>query len=212
MSSFTAGVTGTLLRIALTFEWITLFNLFPSSDWASLVKNLPAVQETWVCLIPGEGNGSPLQYSCLGNLMDRGAWQATVHGVVKSWTGLIGYHFLSCFFHPLIICVWGSPHPSLSSGSFPCAPRLWEQNISFKGAGGQGSFVFMTLCIFLNKNYKCQMCKEIVYIDAGWSLRSLLVSRWTVKTVEHEVYLFTPLKYFLIKDFIPSNVLSVGSK
>ena len=30
---------------------------------------------------PGEGNGSPLQYSCLGNPMDRGAWQATVHGV-----------------------------------------------------------------------------------------------------------------------------------
>ena len=31
----------------------------------------------------GEGNGSPLQYSCLGNLMDRGAWQATVYGVAK---------------------------------------------------------------------------------------------------------------------------------
>ena len=30
---------------------------------------------------PGEGNGTPLQYSCLGNPMDRGAWQATVHGV-----------------------------------------------------------------------------------------------------------------------------------
>ena len=32
---------------------------------------------------PGEGNGSPLQYSCLGNPMDRGIWQATVHGVTK---------------------------------------------------------------------------------------------------------------------------------
>ena len=30
---------------------------------------------------PGEGNGNPLQYSCLENTMDRGAWQATVHGV-----------------------------------------------------------------------------------------------------------------------------------
>ena len=38
--------------------------------------------------LPGEGNGNPLQYSCLGNLMDRGAWWATVHGVAKSWTGL----------------------------------------------------------------------------------------------------------------------------
>ena len=32
---------------------------------------------------PGEGNGHPLQYSCLGNPMDRGAWWATVHGVAK---------------------------------------------------------------------------------------------------------------------------------
>ena len=32
---------------------------------------------------PGEGNGNPPQYSCLGNPMDRGAWQATVHGVTK---------------------------------------------------------------------------------------------------------------------------------
>ena len=34
---------------------------------------------------PGEGNGNPLQYSCLENSMDRGAWQAIVHGVAKSW-------------------------------------------------------------------------------------------------------------------------------
>ena len=32
---------------------------------------------------PGEGNGNPLQYSCLENPMDRGAWQATVHGVAE---------------------------------------------------------------------------------------------------------------------------------
>ena len=32
---------------------------------------------------PGEGNGNPLQYSCLGNPMDRGAWWATVHGVTR---------------------------------------------------------------------------------------------------------------------------------
>ena len=32
---------------------------------------------------PGEGNGNPFQYSCLGNPMDRGAWQTTVHGVAK---------------------------------------------------------------------------------------------------------------------------------
>ena len=34
---------------------------------------------------PGEGNGNPLQHSCLGNPMDRGAWRAVVNGVAKSW-------------------------------------------------------------------------------------------------------------------------------
>ena len=37
---------------------------------------------------PGEGNGTPLQYSCLENPMDRGVWWATIHGVAKSWTQL----------------------------------------------------------------------------------------------------------------------------
>ena len=37
---------------------------------------------------PGEGNGNPLQYSCLRNPMDRGAWRATVCGVAKNWTQL----------------------------------------------------------------------------------------------------------------------------
>ena len=42
---------------------------------------------------PGKGNGYPLQYSDLPNSMDRGAWQATVHGVAKSWTQLSNFHF-----------------------------------------------------------------------------------------------------------------------
>ena len=37
---------------------------------------------------PGGGDGNPLQYSCLGNPMNRGAWWATVYGVTKSWTRL----------------------------------------------------------------------------------------------------------------------------
>ena len=42
---------------------------------------------------PGEGNGNPLQYSCLEIPMDRGAWQATVHGVAKSRTRLSVFTF-----------------------------------------------------------------------------------------------------------------------
>ena len=37
---------------------------------------------------PGEGNGNPLQYSCLENSMDRGSWWSTAYGVTKNWTQL----------------------------------------------------------------------------------------------------------------------------
>ena len=42
----------------------------------------------WVGKVPGEGNGNPVQYSCLENPMDRGTWRATVHSVTKSQTRL----------------------------------------------------------------------------------------------------------------------------
>ena len=42
---------------------------------------------------PGEGNGNALQYSCLENCMDRGAWWATVHGIAKSWIELGDFTF-----------------------------------------------------------------------------------------------------------------------
>ena len=40
---------------------------------------------------PGEENGNPLQYSCLGNPMDRGAWWATLHEIMNSWTQMSDY-------------------------------------------------------------------------------------------------------------------------
>ena len=46
---------------------------------------------------PGEENGNTLQYSCLENPMDRGAWWATVHGVAKSWTRLSDFTFTFMF-------------------------------------------------------------------------------------------------------------------
>ena len=54
-----------------------------------MVKNMPANAGdagsiTGSGRSPGEGNGNPLQYSCLENPMDRGAWRATVHEVSKS--------------------------------------------------------------------------------------------------------------------------------
>ena len=54
-----------------------------------MAKNLPAIAGDMGLIpglgkSPGEGNGHPLQYSCLENSMDRGVWQAIVHGVTKS--------------------------------------------------------------------------------------------------------------------------------
>ena len=61
---------------------------------ALVVKNLPAnagnIRDAgWIPRVGksvGEGNGNPLQYSCLENPMNRRAWKARVHGVAKSWT------------------------------------------------------------------------------------------------------------------------------
>ena len=56
-----------------------------------MVKNLPANAGDLGSIpglggSPGAGNGNPLQYSCLENPMDRGAWWATIHGVTESLT------------------------------------------------------------------------------------------------------------------------------
>ena len=67
----------------LSNKYLTFFLGFPGGP---VVKNPPANAED-MGLISGSGrspggeHGNPLQYSCLGNLMDRGAWQAMVHGV-----------------------------------------------------------------------------------------------------------------------------------
>ena len=66
------------------------FNLSLVPLVAQMVKRLPTMKETQPGSIPGlgrssgEGNVNPFQYSCLENYMDRGAWQAIVHGVAES--------------------------------------------------------------------------------------------------------------------------------
>ena len=73
----------------------------------TMIKNLPAsagdVRDMGsipgLGRFPGGGHGNPLQYSCLENPMDRGAWWATVHRITKSWTQLNmhiqSYHYVT---------------------------------------------------------------------------------------------------------------------
>ena len=69
-------------------DTVTYKDMAVASLAAQTIKNLPAMQENPDSIpalgrSPGEGNGNPLQYSCLENSMDRGAWWITVHGVAK---------------------------------------------------------------------------------------------------------------------------------
>ena len=69
---------------------------------------------------PGEGNGNPLQYSCLENPMDREAWQATVYGVAKSQTRPSNFNFFLSFFlsSSALYTICCHPHRDLGQGHY----------------------------------------------------------------------------------------------
>ena len=69
-------MNSTLNRVSLVAK--TVKNLLPVQEHLGLIPGLETC--------PGEGNGNPLQYPCLENCMDKGAWWATVYGVPKRWT------------------------------------------------------------------------------------------------------------------------------
>ena len=70
----------------------------------------------------GEGNGTPLQYSCLENPMDGGAWWAAVHGVRKSWTRLSDFTF-TFHFHALEKGM--ATHSSVLAWRIPGTGGVW---------------------------------------------------------------------------------------
>ena len=96
--------TATMLNSSIIFDNLLVNSLgfLYMISWASLVtqmvKNLPAMK-TWVrslaCLgrSPGEGNDYPLQYSCLRNSMNRGAWWATSSHLCIEIVSLTSFHF-----------------------------------------------------------------------------------------------------------------------
>ena len=90
------GVSSQVLILGFKNAVPVMITLSKGGKWGSyqgfmkaqMLKSLPAMLEIWVRSLAQEGNGHPLQCSCLGNPMDRGAWQATDHGVTKSRTQL----------------------------------------------------------------------------------------------------------------------------
>ena len=112
--------------------WLdTCFLCFWASLVAQMVKNLPAMRETWVWSLGWEDpleKTYPLQYSGLENLLDRGDWQAVVHGVTKSrtWWG----NFQSFF--------WGFPGGSEVKNS-PAMEEVWVRFLGLGMSPGGGN-------------------------------------------------------------------------
>ena len=69
-------------------SWPTYRFLRRQLRWSGTPNSLSIFQFAVIHTVNGEGNGNPLQYSCLENSMDRGTWWAIVHGVAKSWPWL----------------------------------------------------------------------------------------------------------------------------
>ena len=76
--------------------------------------------------MPGEGNGTPLQYSCLENPMDRGAWKAAVHGVAEGRTRLSDFTF-TFHFHALVAAHVAHPFPGERNLGRNSSPFLLPQ-------------------------------------------------------------------------------------
>ena len=103
--SFNEQGTLLTLELSLTYTWLSGYPYIAAAAGGSEVKvsacnagdlgSIPGSGRS-----PGKGNGNPLQYPCLENPMDRGAWWATVHRVTKSRTRLSDFTFT--FFYPYI--------------------------------------------------------------------------------------------------------------
>ena len=99
-SNSTSGCSVTLAApcLSVLFLICEMKVVVSSTPGLSNLNKALFVKHLTQCL--GEGNGTPLQYSCLENPMDGGAWWATVHGVAKSWTRCDFTHSLTPYKMP----------------------------------------------------------------------------------------------------------------
>ena len=141
-----------------------------------------------------EGNGTPLQYSCLANPMDGGAWWATVHGVAKSWTRLSNFTF-TFHFHALekemathsSVLAWripgtGEPGRLLSMGShrvghdwsdLAAADDRTRMNVIT-----QRLIVYNTWIILALLKNKMQIWRKREYVNENIDLKIMVYNTW----------------------------------
>ena len=146
----------------------------------------------------GEGNGTPLQYSCLENAMGGGAWWAAVHGVARSWTRLSDFTF-TFHFHALekamathsSVLAWripgtGEPGGLLSMGShrvghdwsdLAASPNMYRQHTWLDGQTLSYHFLFS---IFFSGVNRSSLHKKhlIVYSYSGLHFCKLFLHLW----------------------------------
>ena len=90
---------------------------------------------------PGEGNGNPLQYSCLGNPMDRGACWDTVHRVTKSWTQLSNHHNRDTDIENTLVDTAREAAAAAAAKSLQSCPTLGDpMGCSLPGSSAHGIF------------------------------------------------------------------------
>ena len=180
--------------LALIAQSFQLFaTLWTQARYGAVVKNLPAdAGDTrdmgsmpGLGRSPGEGNNNPLQYSCLENPMNRGAWRATVHGVAKSRTWLSEHtahkssirHIwghketqpsdLACTQAQDILITYGIPSTVLNlwSSSSPSifTINLWGRHYHLFYTSARDSLVLLQLSSKYNFSYDPQLGWKYLY-------------------------------------------------
>ena len=141
---------------------------------------------------PGEGNGNPLQYSCLENPIDGGAWWAIAHGVAKSWTWLsdltFAFFLLHCRQIPYQLSYQESP--DLNVGAFNIVPAASEVVLT------SFNFLFFPLCFIyfhhstfhLTYPLSCLSYSTVGFLQIGSNL-----SYWIVQFLIDSSFLLGPL-------------------